>query len=133
VLDDRTVEKLPPDGWAGAVAQAVRDWGADRVVAEANNGGEMVRSVLQAADGALPVQLVHASRSKAARAEPVAVHYANGRVRHLGRFPRLEDEMCALGAGGEYAGPGRSPDRADALVWALWALMGGAEPRVRGM
>jgi phage terminase large subunit-like protein len=133
VLDDRTVEKLPPDGWAGAVAQAVRDWGADRVVAEANNGGEMVRSVLQAADGALPVQLVHASRNKAARAEPVAVHYANGRVRHLGRFPRLEDEMCALGAGGEYAGPGRSPDRADALVWALWALMGGAEPRVRGM
>ena len=133
VLDDRSVEKLPPDGWAGAVAEAARDWGADRVVAEANNGGEMVRSVLQAADAGLPVQLVHASRNKAARAEPVAVHYANGRVRHLGRFPRLEDEMCALGAGGDYAGPGRSPDRADALVWALWALMGGVEPRVRGV
>lgn len=133
VLDDRSVEKQPPDGWAGAVAAAARDWGADRVVAEANNGGEMVRSVLQAADAGLPVQLVHASRNKAARAEPVAVHYANGRVRHLGRFARLEDEMCALGAGGDYAGPGRSPDRADALVWALWALMGGVEPRVRGV
>ena len=68
------------------------------------------------------------------RAEPVAVHYANGRVRHLGRFAKLEDEMCALGAGGDYAGPGRSPDRADALVWALWALMGSVgEPRMRGM
>jgi phage terminase large subunit-like protein len=134
VLDDRTVEHLPPDGWAGAVARAARDWGADRIVAEANNGGEMVRSVLAAADACLPVQLVHASRNKVARAEPVAVHYANGRVRHLGRFARLEDEMCALSHGGEYAGPGRSPDRADALVWALWALMGSAgEPRVRGV
>ena len=107
---------------------------ADRIIAEANNGGEMVKSVLHAADAGLPVQLVHAARNKVARAEPVAVHYANGQVRHLGRFARLEDEMCALRHGGAYDGPGRSPDRADALVWAMWALMAGdATPRVRGV
>jgi phage terminase large subunit-like protein len=105
------------------------------VIAEANNGGEMVRSVLHAADIALPVRLVHASRGKAARAEPVAALYEAGRVRHAGTFPELEDQLCGLMAGGSYEGPGRSPDRADALVWALSELMLGrkAEPRVRGL
>ena len=103
------------------------------MVAEANQGGAMVASVLRAADIALPIKLVHASRGKAARAEPIAALYEAGRVRHDGIFPQLEDEMCGLVMGGAYQGPGRSPDRADALVWALHELMLGrrAEPRVR--
>ncbi|MET0248920.1 MAG: ATP-binding protein, partial [Sphingobium sp.] len=93
----------------------------------------MVESVLRAADAALPVRLVHASRGKVARAEPVAALYEAGRVAHRGAFPDMEDEMCRLIAGGGYVGPGRSPDRADALVWALSELMlgrrGGAQVR----
>jgi phage terminase large subunit-like protein len=83
----------------------------------------MVASVLRAADLALPLKLVHASRGKAARAEPVAALYEVGRARHAGVFPALEDELCGLIAGGRYEGPGRSPDRADALVWAMTELM----------
>jgi phage terminase large subunit-like protein len=133
VLADRSVRRPTPERWARAVAEAARAWQADRVVAEANNGGAMVRSVLHAADLALPVRLVHASRGKSARAEPVAALYECGRVRHVGQLPQLEDELCGLMAGGTYEGPGRSPDRADALVWALSELMLGrrAEPRVR--
>lgn len=134
VLADASVAGCSPDGWARAVAKAARDWHADRVIAEANNGGLMVESVLRGADNALPVRLVHASRGKVARAEPVAALYERGRVAHAGRFPALEDELCGLAAGGAYHGPGRSPDRADALVWALTELMLGdatAQPRVR--
>ena len=97
--------------------------GADRVVAEANQGGEMVRTVLLAADGVLPVKLVRATQGKVARAEPVAALYEAGRVRHAGVFPALEDELCGLIVGGGYEGPGRSPDRADALVWAVTETM----------
>lgn len=133
VLADCSVERAGPERWARAVADAARAWSADRVVAEANQGGAMVGSVLRAADIALPVKLVHASRGKAARAEPVAALYEAGRVAHTGLFPRLEDELCGLLAGGDYVGPGRSPDRADALVWALTELMLGtvSVPRVR--
>lgn len=133
VLADASVEKASPERWARAVAGAAAAWKADRVVAEANQGGAMVASVLRAADVALPLRLVHASRGKAARAEPVAALYEAGRVRHAGQFPALEDELCGLVAGGGYQGPGRSPDRADALVWALSELMLGrvAQPRVR--
>ncbi|MEO0700457.1 MAG: ATP-binding protein, partial [Pseudomonadota bacterium] len=109
--------------WAAAVSAAAKHWEADRVVAEANQGGVMVESVLRAADQTLPIKLVHASRGKVARAEPVAALYTAGRVRHCGTFARLEDQLCGLMTGGEYAGPGRSPDRADALVWALSELM----------
>lgn len=123
VIEDATVTAASPEQWARAVADCAARHGADRVVAEANNGGAMVRSVLMAADAALPITLVHASHGKIARAEPVAALYEAGRVRHLGAFPALEDEMCGLIAGGGYEGPGRSPDRADALVWALTALM----------
>ena len=135
VIADASVEGQRPEGWARAVAAAAMVHGADRVVAEANNGGQMVESVLRAAEAALPVRLVHASRGKVARAEPVAALYEAGRVAHRGAFPRLEDEMCGLIAGGGYVGPGRSPDRADALVWALSELMLGraGEARVRGM
>ena len=131
VLDDRSVTKPSPEQWARAVAAAHQKWSADRIVAEANQGGAMVESVLRAADVALPVKLVHASRGKVARAEPVAALYEVGRVRHAGTFPRLEDEMCGLCAGGTYQGPGRSPDRADALVWALSELMLGGKGRPR--
>jgi phage terminase large subunit-like protein len=105
------------------------------VVAEANQGGAMVESVLRAADQALPVKLVHASRGKVARAEPVAALYAAGRVRHAGVFARLEDQLCGFLTGGTYAGPGRSPDRADAAVWALTELLLGrtANPAVRAL
>ena len=83
----------------------------------------MVESVLRAAAVTLPLRLVHASRGKVARAEPVAALYEAGRIRHAGPFARLEDELCGLLPGGEYHGPGRSPDRADALVWAMTELL----------
>ncbi len=132
VLADASVTKPSPERWARAVAQASRLWNADRVVAEANQGGAMVESVLRAADFALPLTLVHASRGKVARAEPVAALYEAGRVRHAGMFAQLEDELCGLIAGGAYAGPGRSPDRADAAVWAMTELLLGrrGQPRV---
>ena len=132
VLADCSVRHPTPERWARAVAEAARVWQADRVVAEANNGGEMVRSVLRAAEISLPVSLAHASRGKTARAEPVAALYETGRVRHCGEFPLLEDELCGILAAGGYEGPGRSPDRADALVWAMTELMLGrkSEPRV---
>ena len=123
VLADASVQKASPERWARAVAAASRAWNADRVVAEANQGGAMVESVLRAADFALPLTLVHASKGKVARAEPVAALYEAGRVRHAGMFPALEDELCGLIAGGAYEGPGRSPDRADALVWAMTELL----------
>ena len=120
---DCSVASVQPAEWACTVANTARAWEADKVVAEANQGGAMVEAVLRAADAALPIKLVHASRSKAARAEPVAALYETGKVRHCAGLPRLEDQLCGLLAGGEYAGPGRSPDRADALVWALSELM----------
>ena len=123
VLADCSVEKASPEKWARAVANAAAVWRADRVVAEANQGGAMVSSVLRAADITLPVKLVHASHGKSARAEPVLTLYENGKVRHAGMFAALEDELCGLVRGGGYEGPGRSPDRADALVWALTELM----------
>ena len=135
VLADASVTRPSPERWARAVADAAAGWRADRVVAEANQGGDMVRSVLRAAHHALPVKLVHASRGKAARAEPVATLYEAGRVVHRGLFAQLEDQLCGLMTGGGYEGPGPSPDRADALVWALTDLMltTRATPRVRLM
>lgn len=133
VLADHSVKGASPEGWARAVAGAVEAWDADRVVAEDNQGGNMVESTLRAADLAMPVKRVHASRGKSARAEPVAALYEAKRAFHVGGFPELEDEMCGLVVGGGYEGPGRSPDRADALVWAMTELMLGkvrAGPRV---
>jgi phage terminase large subunit-like protein len=134
VLADHSVKGRSPEGWARAVATAALAWGADRVVAEANNGGDMVVSTLRAADVSMPVKKVSASRGKVARAEPVAALYEAGKAFHIGAFPELEDELCGLISGGGYEGPGRSPDRADALVWAMSELMlgrRGVEPRVR--
>lgn len=134
VLDDRSVSGMRPEGWARAVALAAEAWGASHVVAEANQGGAMVESVLKAADAGLKVRLVHASRGKAARAEPVAVRFETGRAMLGGWFPELEQELSGLTAAG-YEGPGRSPDRADAMVWALTELgdMRNGMPRVRAL
>lgn len=125
VVEDASVENPPPHIWAQAVAAAAARWGADRVVAESNMGGEMVEGTLRQAELTLPVVPVHASVGKARRAEPVAIAYERGQVVHAGKFPALEDQLCGLQVGGGYAGPGRSPDRADACVWALAALLEG--------
>ena len=132
VLGDHSAGGLSPEGWARKVAAAAETHGADRVVAEVNQGGEMVRSVLRGAGVVLPVTMASATRSKAARAEPVAGLFEAGRARLAGRFPALEEELAGLVPKG-YEGPGKSPDRADAMVWALWALLiaPGAAPRVR--
>jgi len=132
VLADASVAKASPEQWARAVAATASFWNADRVVAEKNQGGQMVESVLRAADCQMPLRLVHASQGKTARAEPIAALYEAGRVRHSGMFAKLEDQLCGLMAGGGYEGPGRSPDRADALVYALTELVLGrvAVPRV---
>jgi phage terminase large subunit-like protein len=133
VLEDASVEGMRPEGWAAAVAAAAARWNADRVVAEGNQGGAMVESVLRAARAAMPVRLVNASKGKSARAEPVAALFENGRAKFAGTFPGLEDELSGLTIGGGYEGPGRSPDRADACVWAMTELMlrkERGEPRV---
>jgi phage terminase large subunit-like protein len=131
VIADASVRGKSPEGWARAVAAAADRWQADRVIAEANQGGDMVAATLRAAAVALPVRLVHASRGKVARAEPVATLYENARVHHVGAFPELEDELCGLMTGGGYEGPGRSPDRADALVWAVTEGVLGKAPQPR--
>ncbi|GAO76931.1 DNA-packaging protein [Sphingopyxis sp. C-1] len=135
VVEDASIENPPPGVWAQAVASAAARWGADRIVAESNMGGDMVENTLRQADCTLPVVPVRASVGKARRAEPVALAYERGRVIHAGSFAALEDQLCGLQVGGGYAGPGRSPDRADACVWALAALLDGMktgrEPGVR--
>ena len=123
VIDDASVQGLLPEQWARAVVAAADRHAADRVVAEVNNGGDMVVAVLRSVSSTLSVKPVRAAAGKVARAEPVASLYAAGRVFHAGAFPALEDELCGLMLGGAYAGPGRSPDRADALVWALAELL----------
>ncbi|WP_244631091.1 terminase family protein [Aureimonas sp. ME7] len=130
VLADRSRRGMKPPEWAAAAIALFREWEADRIVAEVNQGGEMVEAVLRAVAPDVPVSSVRASRGKWLRAEPVAAFYEQGRVRHAGNFADLEDEMCDFGPDG--LSNGRSPDRLDALVWAITALMQPrAEPRVR--
>ena len=123
MLADASVSGASPERWAKAVAGAAEYWGADRVIAEKNQGGDMVGSVLRTIEPHLPVKLVSASRGKVARAEPVAALVASGRAGLAGSVPELEDELAGLLIGGGYAGPGPSPDRTDAMVWAMSALM----------
>jgi len=122
VLEDATVRGLSPEGWTSRVAAVAARWNTAQVVAEANNGGLMVQSALNAADCGLFVRLVHASRGKSARAEPIALKFETGKAFFVGPFPELEAELGRLVAGGGYEGPGRSPDRADAMVWAMTVL-----------
>lgn len=120
VLADRTC-KLSPDGWSKRAVKAYHEFKADRIVAERNFGGAMVAAVIRTADPKVSYKEVTASRGKVVRAEPVAAMYEQGRVAHIGPLPELEDQLCMMGADG-YAGEG-SPDRADALVWAITELM----------
>jgi len=133
VLADESAGGLSPQAWASRAIALWRRLSADVLVAEANYGGDMVRAVIRAADAGVPVTTVHATRGKFVRAEPVAQLYEQGKVRHAGAFAALEDEMCDFGLDG--LSSGRSPDRLDALVWALTALSHGAraEPRVRAL
>jgi phage terminase large subunit-like protein len=121
VLADLTLQGREPQVWARAAVGGYRTFLADRVVAETNQGGDLVVAILKQIDAAVPVRQVRATRGKWVRAEPVAALYAEGRVRHVGRLEALEDQMCALSADGLVRG--RSPDRLDALVWALTDLM----------
>lgn len=134
VLADLSVANASPAEWGSAVVRAFRRFQADRVVAEVNQGGDMVAAILRSVDADLPVTTVHARRGKFLRAEPVAALYEQGRVVHAGAFAALEDQMCDFGPDGRLSGGG-SPDRLDALVWALTALLLGShgEPRVRGI
>ncbi|MFZ5964700.1 DNA-packaging protein [Thalassococcus sp. BH17M4-6] len=121
VLEDATVQGVGPLGWAQAAVSAMERWGADRLVAEVNQGGDMVETVLHQIDPLLPVTKVRATRGKVARAEPVAALYEQGRVGHLAGLGALEDQLCKMSQLG-YEGAG-SPDRVDALVWALTDLL----------
>jgi phage terminase large subunit-like protein len=122
VLADLSGRYAPPE-WARRAIAAYRDWRADRIVAEVNNGGDMVEATLRTLDPGIPYAAVRASRGKSARAEPVAALYEQGRIHHVGAFPQLEDQMCAFTADFDRARAGYSPDRVDALVWALSELL----------
>lgn len=128
VLADRTIERASPREWAARVAETVSMVKADRLIAEANQGGELVRNLLLREEADLPLKLVHARLGKRLRALPIAALYEQGRVSHVGGFAGLEDEMCS------FDGEGKSPDRMDALVWALTELTAadaGATARLR--
>ena len=131
VLTDATLPSATPAQWATRAVATYRRWNADALVVESNQGGEMALAVIREVDAGVPVTPVTATRGKYLRAEPVALLYEQGRVRHVGAFPELEDEMTDFAPGG--LSSGRSPDRLDALVWALHDLMlkPKAEPRVR--
>jgi phage terminase large subunit-like protein len=123
VLADASVRGLRPEGWARAVVRAADAWDADRVVAENNQGGDMVESVLRSVDSRLPVKPARARKGKIPRAEPIAARFEQGKAKFAGTFPALEDELAGMTIGGGYEGPGRSPDRADAMVWAMTELL----------
>ena len=132
VLADGSVAGLTPAGWAAKAVALWRRLSADALVAEVNQGGDMVRAVIAQADANVPVIAVRAKRAKWVRAEPVSHLYEQGKVKHVGAFAALEDEMCDFGLDG--LSSGRSPDRLDALVWAIATLSFGADgPRVRAL
>ncbi|WP_435311842.1 DNA-packaging protein [Primorskyibacter sedentarius] len=136
VLEDASVRAASPMTWARAAITCMEHWGADRLVAEVNQGGDMVEQVIRQVDPLVPVTKVHAAKGKVARAEPVAALYEQGRVSHLRGLGDLEDQMCRMTLQG-YQGKG-SPDRVDALVWALTEGMiqsaaGWRKPQLRAL
>ncbi len=118
VLQDGTVRGSPED-WARKAVSLFREWQADKIIAEKNQGGDMVESTIKTVDRSVPVKLVHASRGKVVRAEPISALYEQGRVHHVGRFDQLEDQMCMFSADNVRGISNGSPDRVDALVWGL--------------
>ncbi len=134
VLDDASIEAARPDQWAAKALALYHARKADALVAEINQGGDMVANVIRSIDTSVPMTPVRATRGKHIRAEPVAALYAQGKVKHVGAFPELEDQMCLFGPDG--LASGKSPDRLDALVWAVTSLALSGEagtPRVRGV
>jgi phage terminase large subunit-like protein len=132
VLADKTLKPAPPLKWARVVVRAFHQYGADAIVAEVNQGGDLVASLIAQIDPLVPVLQVRANRSKWVRAEPVAALYERGLVHHRPGLNDLEDEMCTFGPDG--LAEGHSPDRVDALVWALSTLLlNSPAPRVRGL
>ena len=123
ILDDATIRGTPYE-WGRQAVGAYHRHQADRMVGEVNNGGDMVGYVIQSIDPTVAFTAVHASRSKQARAEPVSALYERGLVHHVGAFPELEDQLCEFVPASGHA----SPDRLDALVWAITALMLEQEP-----
>ena len=119
ILHDGTVQGLSPEGWAQRAMSLAQGWDADYMLAEVNQGGDLVTSVLHAVDHRIPIKKVRASRGKTARAEPVVMLYEQGRVKHCEHFTELEDEMAVMGTAAQTG----SPDRADALVWAITELL----------
>jgi phage terminase large subunit-like protein len=122
VLDDLSARLAPAD-WARKAIAAYKNWQADRIIAETNFGGAMVEATLRSVDASVSFKAVTASRGKIVRAEPVSSFYEQGRVHHLGSLGGLEDQMCAFTTDFSRASAGYSPDRVDALVWALSELM----------
>lgn len=132
VLEDATLQGVRPDIWAARAVAAFRAHEADCIVVEVNQGGDLVEQILNQVDPSVPVRKVRANRGKWVRAEPVAALYARGLVRHVPGLAALEDELCSFGPDGK--ADGHSPDRVDALVWALTELMlNEVRPRVRGL
>lgn len=131
VLEDASLRGTPEE-WARTAVRMFRKWNADKIVAEKNNGGEMVESVLKAVDRALPVKLVHASRGKVVRAEPISALYEQRRIHHVGQFNELEDQMCTFSVDNIRNENTGSPDRVDALVWGLTELFEKIAGRARG-
>ncbi|WP_417319844.1 DNA-packaging protein [Emcibacter sp.] len=131
VVRDETVQGLSPLDWARRAIRAYHEFEADRLVAEVNNGGDLVESLIRQVDPEVSYLPVRASRGKAVRAEPVAALYEQGRVFHQGIFPELEEEMCGFSQA--EVRKGKSPDRVDALVWAITDLLLRREnrPRIR--
>lgn len=129
VIEDASIAGATPQGWASRAITLWRKYEADALIAEVNQGGEMVSAVLKSIDSAVPVTTTRATRGKYHRAEPVSQMYEQGRVKHAGNFPALEDEMCDFGLDG--LSSGHSPDRLDALVWAVAALSFAARPMPR--
>ena len=123
VLADLSRQGERPLGWATRAVTALKDFSADCIVAEVNNGGEMIETLIRQVDANVPYRAVRATRGKFTRAEPVAALYEQGRVRHCGVFAKLEDQMCLMTPDFDRARAGYSPDRVDALVWAVSALL----------
>lgn len=119
VIADQTCHESP-DAWAQRAVNNLKSYSADRIIAEVNNGGDLVEAMIRTVDRNVPYRAVHASRGKRVRAEPIAAMYEQGRIQHLGNFPELEDEMCNFVPDDTGAS---SPDRLDALVWAFTELM----------
>ena len=131
VIADRTVQGREPTVWTKAAVAAYHDHEADTIVVETNQGGDLLVQMFKSIDVRVPVKKVYASRGKFLRAEPVSGLYNEGRVAHVGTFPELERQMCDFAADG--LAHGKSPDRLDALVWAITELMltTRTEPKMR--